>query len=470
MSVRLPAEPAEAPQLDARSVVSEDDVQADTRSVRSNSSTQATTASLASRIASLTVEGFEDSRRLPAAWECDETNLSEISQQSEQEEQVLEISEEDLLQELDRQEMPLQVCSRLFLPNGQAPLRRLTWEQADILHAQGVLILDGFISKDLAARMHNDTQILRRQGRLQIASRPSTSSGPSLSSIDRTARGDAISWLHPGRSPATVASFPAVLSAFQDLQDDLQEILHLRRRTAEYQLACYPANGSQYVKHRDALPDDGSDPTQRKVTGIVYGNPGWSEADGGMLRLWLPLPLPDTSQPPISLRNLPMSSLPQVQEIRSPLSPRTPTCTSAHTGSQHAGKHGHSTSGYESAGDTLSSRSEPLCSERPSWGPGRGGSSSITGSALDGFNDASTLPDSHYESSSSSSSGDPEDSAFRDLESTAEDGPLAHMSSSQTVLDIMPLAGRLVLFLSGAVDHAVLPSYAERTALTAWFS
>ena len=51
----------------------------------------------------------------------------------------------------------------------------------------------------------------------------------------------------------------------QELQDDLQEILQLRRRTAEYQLACYPANGSQYVKHRDALPDDGSDPMQRKV-------------------------------------------------------------------------------------------------------------------------------------------------------------------------------------------------------------
>lgn len=50
----------------------------------------------AHRIASLTVEGFEDSRRLPAAWECDEE--SEISQQSEQEELVLEISEEDLLQ------------------------------------------------------------------------------------------------------------------------------------------------------------------------------------------------------------------------------------------------------------------------------------------------------------------------------------------------------------------------------------
>lgn len=34
----------------------------------------------------------------------------------------------------------LQVCSRLFNPDSHAPLRRLTWEQADILHAQGYAV------------------------------------------------------------------------------------------------------------------------------------------------------------------------------------------------------------------------------------------------------------------------------------------------------------------------------------------
>ncbi len=52
----------------------------------------------AARIASLTVEGFEDSRRLPAAWECDETNLSSLSDMSEQADQILEITEEELIQ------------------------------------------------------------------------------------------------------------------------------------------------------------------------------------------------------------------------------------------------------------------------------------------------------------------------------------------------------------------------------------
>ena len=44
------------------------------------------------------MEGFEDNRRLPAAWECDETNLSSLSEASEQGEQILEITEEELIQ------------------------------------------------------------------------------------------------------------------------------------------------------------------------------------------------------------------------------------------------------------------------------------------------------------------------------------------------------------------------------------
>ena len=40
--------------------------------------------------------------------------------------------------------------------------------------------------------------------------------------------------------------------------------------------------------------------------------------------------------------------------------------------------------------------------------------------------------------------------------------------SNAPVLKIPPVGGRLVIFLSGAVDHEVLPSHANRFALTAW--
>lgn len=37
------------------------------------------------------------------------------------------------------------------------------------------------------------------------------------------------------------------------------------------------------------------------------------------------------------------------------------------------------------------------------------------------------------------------------------------------VMDVAPLAGRLVLFLSGAVEHAIGPAAADMASLTAWF-
>ena len=39
----------------------------------------------------------------------------------------------------------------------------------------------------------------------------------------------------------------------------------LRQRADEYQLALYPGGGAQYVRHRDAFPDDGSEEQQRQV-------------------------------------------------------------------------------------------------------------------------------------------------------------------------------------------------------------
>ena len=39
----------------------------------------------------------------------------------------------------------------------------------------------------------------------------------------------------------------------------------------------------------------------------------------------------------------------------------------------------------------------------------------------------------------------------------------------EPVVDVAPIAGRLVLILSGAVEHAVLPNFAERVAVTAWY-
>ena len=41
-------------------------------------------------------------------------------------------------------------------------------------------------------------------------------------------------------------------------------------------------------------------------------------------------------------------------------------------------------------------------------------------------------------------------------------------ADGEPVVNIDPLPGRLIVFLSGAIDHAVLPSHQSRVALTPW--
>ena len=56
----------------------------------------------------------------------------------------------------------------------------------------------------------------------------------------------------------------------------------------EYQLALYrPENGARYERHRDAFPTDNFEDTQqRRVTAIMYLNPGWIDGDGGELKIF----------------------------------------------------------------------------------------------------------------------------------------------------------------------------------------
>ena len=82
-----------------------------------------------------------------------------------------------------------------------------------------------------------------------------------------------VSIIELGRSCRTRrrASLPAagryspVDAASQELQEDLQTVMHLQRLAPELQLSIYPQHGAQYVRHRDAFPDDGSTADVRRV-------------------------------------------------------------------------------------------------------------------------------------------------------------------------------------------------------------
>jgi SM-20-related protein len=88
---------------------------------------------------------------------------------------------------------------------------------------------------------------------------------------DTTVRADLTAWLDD--SP--------LHPAFTKLMQELNDTAWLGLRGYQVQLACYPGEGAHYTRHVDAPPGH----LLRRVTGIVYLNPGWKPEDGGQLRL-----------------------------------------------------------------------------------------------------------------------------------------------------------------------------------------
>ncbi|KAK9820208.1 hypothetical protein WJX72_007516 [[Myrmecia] bisecta] len=429
----------------------------------SHASTTATTASLSSRIASLAV-CFEEDRREPygptvAEEPSDYYDSEGDASEEEEEEEEVEITEEEVMRLLDQQEPPFQVCSRLFFK--QLPslrLRQLTRQQLQQFRSTGFVIVDNFITQEASARIHSDALLLHRQGAFQEASALGVNDSNSKSYTDRRARGDSLTWLHVGRPPATNPTFVSLLMTLQELQGDLQQVMALRHRSAEYQLSYYPPNGAQYIKHRDAFPDSGAEEHQRRVTAIVYANPSWTASDGGKLRIWPP------KTEPVGQAASPSASL-------SSFSPAASTCASPCASTAvHHGYHPQPGSGrgapssdsgsiWEQGSDTTSVRSEASCAAtlRSEHGSQPGGSACGEAPAA-----TSSLTELRRH---------PEDGGPTNGLRTSTDDPAAVEYAEyggQAVIDISPVAGRLVLFLSGAVDHAVLPNFSARVAVTAW--
>ena len=95
--------------------------------------------------------------------------------------------------------------------------------------------------------------------------------------LDDSVRTDELAWL---TADATTGALAEVVTHFAELMKCLNEAAWLGLRTFDLQLARYAA-GAHYARHRDAFPGDDS----RRVTAIVYLNPGWVPSHGGQLRL-----------------------------------------------------------------------------------------------------------------------------------------------------------------------------------------
>ncbi|KAI8060295.1 hypothetical protein BC940DRAFT_312245 [Gongronella butleri] len=228
----------------------------------------------------------DDKSDLPSDYEYEPND-------EEEEEIVEDITESELLKYLDQQQDPLQVAQRLFyheLNTLTAQKHEHDWKLKCIpnkcmeeLYAKGWTQMDYLIDLDTLKGARHEADAWLQQGKFMPASRAKTSEEDPFR--DTNARDDAIVWLDPAAND-NPTNFQKVLDFFSGpLHADLASMIRLNGKT-EYQLAYYHPDNARYECHRDALPtDDPDDTTQRRVTAILYLNPGFCNSEGGELKI-----------------------------------------------------------------------------------------------------------------------------------------------------------------------------------------
>mmetsp|Transcript_40493 Transcript_40493/g.89981 ORF Transcript_40493/g.89981 Transcript_40493/m.89981 type:complete len:520 (+) Transcript_40493:158-1717(+) len=391
----------------------------------------------------------------------------------------------------DNRPPPFQICSRLFTCKGNIQLKRLTIVQVEELRQHGYVVVDDFISADIAQQVKTAALLLYNKGRMTDAGRmgiPSDTARPERV----TPRGDLVMWLSVGRPPADSSPLAQLLVAFSELQQDLLEFVKLRR-SAEYQVSVHPASSPGVGRHRDAVPDGGRREGHRRITAMVCCNPNARREDGGAITIWPPRRAPMHAHGHPALGAYTSGGGSVVGSERQG------------AGGQHQLQaHRRSLTGSD-AGTSFSE--SDTCSFRSHYmgmplGAAAGGAPSMSSSMW--AEAASTLEQDHDNASVAESIDSYMHHALHAglnpgalLEGRGAGGMASTSAAAGTsvrggagagapperaglewvdqdgemVLQVSPLAGRLVLFLSGAVDHAHQPvsAGAEAVAVTAWY-
>ncbi|XP_070590062.1 egl nine homolog 1 [Erythrolamprus reginae] len=166
-------------------------------------------------------------------------------------------------------------------PNGQmkslVPQRLALEYIVPCMNKHGICVVDDFLGKELGGQIEQEVRALHHTGRFtdgQLVSQKSDSS--------RDIRGDKITWVE-GKEPGC-----KTIGKLMNSMDDL--IRHCNGKLGNYKIngrtkamvACYPGNGTGYVRHVDNPNGDG-----RCVTCIYYLNKDWdAKISGGILRIF----------------------------------------------------------------------------------------------------------------------------------------------------------------------------------------
>lgn len=165
-------------------------------------------------------------------------------------------------------------------PNGQTrstPQKLATDYIVPCMNKHGICVVDNFLGDEIGRNILKDVKALYLTGGFtdgQLVSQRSDSS--------KDIRGDKITWVE-GKEPGCER-----ISFLMSRMDDL--IRHCNGKLGNYRIngrtkamvACYPGNGTGYVRHVDNPNGDG-----RCVTCIYYLNKDWNAKDhGGLLRIF----------------------------------------------------------------------------------------------------------------------------------------------------------------------------------------
>ncbi|CAD5225371.1 unnamed protein product [Bursaphelenchus okinawaensis] len=161
------------------------------------------------------------------------------------------------------------------------------------LNEYGWAVVDNFMGKTHCQYTYKEIEQLYNRGLFKEGQLMEDKDEPQVNTKD--IRSDKIYWFDSSENKARDAVTIRLLVSMID-----SVIVHFQNRIPPYQIAgrsramiaCYPGNGTRYVKHVDNPIKDG-----RCITSIYYCNDDWVLSDhGGTLRLY-----PETSRVPMDI-------------------------------------------------------------------------------------------------------------------------------------------------------------------------
>lgn len=141
---------------------------------------------------------------------------------------------------------------------------------------QGWAVAEGFLAPQEIAALAEEVRQLQDAG----AFRQAGIGRGAEHGVRGEVRGDRIHWLsEEALTPAQVSYW----SRMEELRQELNRELFLGLASFEAHYAVYPP-GAFYRKHLDRFARS----DERTISSVLYLNAGWSEEQGGQLRLYLP--------------------------------------------------------------------------------------------------------------------------------------------------------------------------------------